>query len=102
MTEEIEHLMASMSEEELRARGDAALVGQIKIMQAAIASLIAVSPKPDYIQFTLAQAMASLKNAEPDHPAADWAPAAILAGATPVADNFIRACQANLGAASGG
>lgn len=80
----------------MRARAEAAMLGQLQILQAAIEALIAVSPKPDYIEFRLGQALAAIEHAEPENPPLAWVPDAISAGARPVVERFVRACQANL------
>jgi|GEM_PF-4116013 hypothetical protein len=86
----------NMTEEELRARAEAATLGQLKIMQAAIAALIAVSPKPDYLQFEITRSLAALTADNDAVPELEWVPDAMRAGAGPVADYFVRAASANL------
>lgn len=90
--------VGEMSMEEMRARGEAAALGQMQIMQAAIEALIAVAPKPDYIQLRLMQCLAAIQNEIPENPALSWVPDAVSAGASPVVERFLAACQANMAA----
>jgi hypothetical protein len=84
-----------MSEEELRARVDAATLGRLQIMQDAIEALIAVSPNPERIRFRLIQSLAAMQNGKVEDTALSWVPDAIVAGANPLAKRFIDACSTN-------
>lgn len=84
-----------MSEEEKKARSEAALLGQLKIMHSAIEGLIATAPQPDFIQLQLMSTLAGIVNHKEEHPSLQWVPEAISAGAGPLAEKFIKACQIN-------
>lgn len=85
----------NMSEDELRARSEAAAMGQLQMLRAAVEALIAVSPHPDYIQFRMAQEFAAIANREPQNEILAWVPAAMAAGAKPVLKQFDDASNRN-------
>ncbi|RUV69664.1 MAG: hypothetical protein EOR26_05145 [Mesorhizobium sp.] len=91
--DEIDNLAATMSEEEMRARSEAATIGHLNVLDTVLAALITQSPNPDAIRAMIAQLLENLKAAKEEHPSLAWVPGAILAGASPTAEYLLRACS---------
>jgi len=84
-----------LSPDEINAHAEAAVLGQMRIMQAAIEALITVSLHPEQVQFKIAQAMDELESATSPDPRLAWVPKAIAKGASVLAKRFDTACQVN-------
>lgn len=86
---DIEQIAASMSEEEMRARAEAAAIGQWRILEAAIAALIMTSPHAEVVKSAILGTLGDLEHEKPEHPSLAWAPPAVHAGAKAAAGRIL-------------
>lgn len=91
--EELDLLAGSMSEEEMRARTEAHILGKFRIIEVALAALITQATNPDIVRDAIVETLNELRDAKPQHPNEPWAPTAIHAGADALAQYLLVYCS---------
>jgi hypothetical protein len=88
--DEIDQAVRSLSKDEMRARTTAEAMGQLKIIEAAIAALIMTSPHGEVVKAAILGMLDDLGKAKPAHPSIAWSPPVVLAGAKAAAKRILK------------
>ena len=87
--DEFKKMAEEASEEELRAKSEAAMMGQMMIVESALAALIMQAPHPSRVERAISECLHELAVTQAPHPALAWSTQVMFAGANASADRIL-------------